>query len=104
MEASTLNDEQPRIDMEISPALELGKRLIRSILDFDSLDSINQLINAESAPLWYQDPEEGGISALHAAAFAENFELVKLLITKGAMWNASKYVVFLCAAIRFGCS
>ncbi|TFL04392.1 hypothetical protein BDV98DRAFT_524447 [Pterulicium gracile] len=74
--------------MEISPALELGKRLIRSILDFDSLDSINQLINAESAPLWYQDPEEGGISALHAAAFAENFELVKLLITKGAMWNA----------------
>ncbi|TRM69857.1 S-adenosyl-L-methionine-dependent methyltransferase [Schizophyllum amplum] len=40
------------------------------------------------APLWYQNEEEG-ISALHAAAYMQNEELVQLLLKKGAIWNAA---------------
>ncbi|KAL1748763.1 S-adenosyl-L-methionine-dependent methyltransferase [Schizophyllum fasciatum] len=50
------------------------------------MDTIQQAIEI-GAPLWYQNEEEG-ISALHAAAYMQNEELVKLLLQKGAVWNA----------------
>jgi protein arginine N-methyltransferase 2 len=76
------------VDVDIALALDLGKKLIQSILDKNPIQTIRSLIVDESAPLWYQDPDEGGISALHAAVYMENRDLVQLLIEKGAMWNA----------------
>jgi hypothetical protein len=80
------------LENEIDNLTHLGLRLINAILSKDSMGNIRSLIGA-GAPLWYQDDWEG-TSALHAAAYTENEELVKLLIEKGAIWNASKCVSF----------
>ena len=63
----------------------LGGYLIFSILQRRPLPKILTLIDA-GAPLWYQDDE--GTSPLHAAAYIEDVELVRVLIQKGAIWNA----------------
>ncbi|KAJ7462362.1 arginine methyl transferase [Mycena galericulata] len=68
----------------------LGAHLIESILAEEPIDSIQQII-ASGAPLWYQNESEG-ISCLHAAAYTQNRELVKLLIENGALWNAADYL------------
>jgi len=68
----------------------LGDQLINSILAEEPLDTIKQLIES-GAPLWYQNDLEG-ISCLHAAAYVQNQELVKLLIEGGAVWNAADYL------------
>lgn len=64
----------------------LGEELIARILENDSVERILGLLDSGS-PVWYQNEVEG-ISPLHAAAFMQNAELVKLLIEKGAVWNA----------------
>jgi type IV protein arginine methyltransferase len=64
----------------------LGEELIGKILENESVETISGLLDSGS-PVWYQNEIEG-ISPLHAAAFVQNAELVKLLIEKGAVWNA----------------
>lgn len=64
----------------------LGEELIARILENESVGKVSGLLDSGS-PVWYQNENEG-ISPLHAAAFVQNAELVKLLIEKGAVWNA----------------
>lgn len=72
-------------DEDIETLSVLGGYLIFSILNRRPLHKILTLIDA-GAPLWYQDDE--GTSALHAAACIEDEKLVRILIEKGAIWNA----------------
>ncbi|KAF5370651.1 hypothetical protein D9758_001991 [Tetrapyrgos nigripes] len=65
---------------------DIGEQLVSAILQNQSAEEINRLID-EGAPLWYQNEPEG-ISALHVAAYIQNEDLVKILIEKGAVWNA----------------
>ncbi|GLB37462.1 putative S-adenosyl-L-methionine-dependent protein-arginine N- methyltransferase that methylates the delta-nitrogen atom of arginine residues to form N5-methylarginine (type IV) in target proteins [Lyophyllum shimeji] len=74
------------IDVEIQALSRLGERLIDSIIADEPLEAIEALINSD-APLWYQNEAEG-ISPLHAAAYMQNTELVRVLIERGAVWNA----------------
>jgi type IV protein arginine methyltransferase len=75
------------VDVEIDALTELGERLVNAILHREGLEKIKSLIL--DAPLWYQNDSEG-MSALHAAAYIENEELVQLLIDEGAVWNAGE--------------
>ncbi|KZT11035.1 S-adenosyl-L-methionine-dependent methyltransferase [Laetiporus sulphureus 93-53] len=70
---------------EVNTLVSLGEALISAILERAPLDAVKKMIE-DGAPLWYQD--EDGTSALHAAAYVENEELVRLLIQEGAVWNA----------------
>lgn len=72
-------------EKDIEALSMLGGYLIFSILQRRPLPKILTLIDA-GAPLWYQDDE--GTSPLHAAAHIEDEELVRILIQKGAIWNA----------------
>ncbi|KAF7361845.1 hypothetical protein MVEN_00529000 [Mycena venus] len=74
-------------DVELDALTDLGEQLINSILAEEPLDTVKKLIES-GAPLWYQNDSEG-ISSLHAAAYVQNQELVKLLIEGGAVWNAT---------------
>lgn len=74
-------------DEDIKDLSMLGGYLIFSILHRRPLPRILALVDA-GAPLWYQDDE--GTSPLHAAAYIENDELVRVLIEKGAVWNAGR--------------
>ncbi|KAJ3928247.1 MAG: arginine methyl transferase [Lentinula lateritia] len=65
---------------------QLGEYLIESILRGESIDAIKHIVQ-EGAPLWYQTESEG-MSALHAAAYMQNTELVQYLIDEGAIWNS----------------
>ena len=71
-------------DEEVEALSMLGGYLIFSILHRRPMPEILMLIDG-GAPLWYQDDE--GTSALHAAAYIEDEELVRILISKGAIWN-----------------
>lgn len=70
---------------------QLGDLLIESILRGEPIDTIKYIVQ-EGAPLWYQNETEG-ISALHAAAYMQDVELVKFLIDEGAIWNSGKYFI-----------
>ncbi|KAF9793492.1 hypothetical protein BJ322DRAFT_1034996 [Thelephora terrestris] len=72
-------------DEDLKALSMLGGYLIFSILQRRPSSKILTLIDA-GAPLWYQDGE--GTSPLHAAAYIEDEELVRVLIEKGALWNA----------------
>lgn len=74
-------------DEDIEALSMLGGYLIFSVLHRRPLPKILTLIDA-GAPLWYQDDE--GTSPLHAAAYVEDDELVRILIGKGAIWNAGR--------------
>lgn len=79
--------DSDRIEAEIDEITALGRALIDAILEYAPIGDVQKLLD-EDAPLWYQD--EGGWSALHAAASVEDVELVKCLLQKGALWNAGK--------------
>lgn len=74
-------------DVEVEALVGLGEALISAILERAPLEAIKSMI-ADGAPLWYQDEE--GTSPLHAAAYVENEELIRLLIEGGAVWNAGR--------------
>lgn len=74
-------------DEDIEALSMLGGYLVFSILNRRPLPKILTLIDA-GAPLWYQDDE--GTSPLHAAAYVEDEQLVRVLIEKGAIWNAGE--------------
>ena len=80
-------DYDPDHEAELGEITALGRALIDAILEYAPIEDVQKLLE-EDAPLWYQD--EGGWSALHAAANVENAELVKCLLQKGALWNAGK--------------
>lgn len=71
---------------DIDALTVLGEHLINSILDEEPIGTVQSIID-NGAPLWYQNTAEGA-SPLHAAAYMQNEELVKLLIKDGAVWNA----------------
>lgn len=75
-------------DLEIETLSELGEHLIDAIISGESTEVIVRIIDSD-APLWYQNEAEG-MSPLHAAAYRQNAELAKLLIDRGAVWNAGK--------------
>ncbi|KAJ7924869.1 arginine methyl transferase [Mycena leptocephala] len=81
---------EPIDEVELDTLTELGEQLISSILADEPLDAVKQIIDS-GAPLWYQNDSEG-ISCLHAAVYVQNQELVKLLIERGAVWNAVDYL------------
>ncbi|KAL5507468.1 RMT2 [Sanghuangporus vaninii] len=70
---------------EVDAVIQLGQTLIEKIFEARPFEEVKALID-QDAPLWYQDNE--GNSALHAAAYIEDKELVDYLIGKGAVWNA----------------
>ena len=72
-------------DIIIEEATDMGMKLIEAILSRQPLELVKAQVDA-GAPLWFQDDE--GTSALHAAAYVENEELVRYLIEQGAVWNA----------------
>lgn len=74
-------------DME-EELVSQGEALIAAILERAPFESVKAMVSA-GAPIWYQDGE--GTSPLHAAAYVENVELIKYLITEGAVWNAGKW-------------
>ena len=76
-------------DMDVNMLVSQGQELVDSILRRRPLAEIKALIDA-GAPVWFQDDE--GLSPLHAAAYVENEELVRLLIDEGAVWNAGQYI------------
>lgn len=78
------------IEAELDEITAIGRALIDAILEYAPIEDVQKLLD-EDAPLWYQD--EGGWSALHAAASVEDAELVKCLIQKGALWNAGKLIL-----------
>ncbi|KAL5523538.1 hypothetical protein ACEPAG_7711 [Sanghuangporus baumii] len=80
-----LDSEQLAEDEEVDAAIQLGQTLIEKIFDARPHEEVKALIE-QDAPLWYQDNE--GNSALHAAAYIEDKELINYLIRKGAIWNA----------------
>lgn len=88
MAASLLSDigTPPEVDTELEALTDLGEQLIYEILESHPLSSIKALIDA-GAPVWYQNEAEG-ISPLHAAAYDENVDLMKMLLEEGAVWNA----------------
>lgn len=73
-------------DSDLEELTGIGEQLIYETLEGRDLNSINALI-VGGAPLWYQNEAEG-ISALHAAAYNEDKNLVKALLEAGAVWNA----------------
>lgn len=73
---------------EVDELTELGEQLVYAILLDEPLSSIRALIDA-GAPLWYQNEAEG-TSPLHAAAYMENEDILKLVLETGAIWNAGQ--------------
>jgi ankyrin repeat protein len=86
-EKSTGDYDSDLFEAELGEIAALGRALIVAILEIAPIEDVHKLLD-EDAPLWYQD--EGGWSALHAAASVEDAELVKSLLKKGALWNAGK--------------
>ncbi|OBZ67211.1 Protein arginine N-methyltransferase 2 [Grifola frondosa] len=72
-------------DIDVDVVVSLGQALVDAILGRAPLAEIKGQI-AAGAPLWYQDDE--GTSPLHAAAYVESEQLIRLLIDEGAVWNA----------------
>ncbi|KAF5393314.1 hypothetical protein D9757_000641 [Collybiopsis confluens] len=65
---------------------QLGHFLIDAIFRDEPIENIKEIVDG-GAPLWYQNESEGA-SALHAAAYMQNAELVQFLIDQGAIWNS----------------
>jgi protein arginine N-methyltransferase 2 len=82
-------------EAELGEITALGRALIDAILEYAPVKDVQKLLD-EDAPLWYQD--EGGWSALHAAASVEDTELVKSLLQRGALWNAGKARSLTCSS------
>ena len=82
------------MDLDIEEiAARLGEDLIQKILEGKPLDDIVASLDM-GAPVWYQTLTEG-TSALHAAAHIQNDSLVRLLIERGAVWNAGMLFYFM---------
>lgn len=85
---------EPDVDVSMDDedvATLLGENLVNTILEGGSLDAIKKLLE-DGAPIWYQNEVEG-TSPLHAAAYTRNPQLARLLIEKGAVWNAGEWIL-----------
>lgn len=81
----SFNDDDALNDEQLNDIMSLGQHLIFDILDKKPFDVVKAQVDA-GAPLWFQDDD--GTSALHAAAYVENEQLVRYLIENGAIWNS----------------
>ncbi|KAG6869133.1 hypothetical protein C0993_001698 [Termitomyces sp. T159_Od127] len=81
-----MTESKEVVSDDVQALSDLGEFLITSIIADEPIQVIKTIIE-RGAPLWYQDAAEG-MSALHAAAYMQNAELVKTLIDHGAIWNA----------------
>ena len=95
MTASTLDSQESEQREDIDALVDLGECLIENIFSARPLEDVKALVVDQDAPLWYQD--ESGNSALHAAAYTRNKELVDFLLERGAIWNASESLYLFCA-------
>ena len=76
-------------DQDIEEVAErLGEELVERILRKEDLDVIFQLLDS-GYPVWYQNLVEG-TSPLHAAAYVQDLDLARLLLDRGAVWNAGR--------------
>ena len=80
-----LDSERHSENEEVDEFIRLGQALVDKIFEARPFEEVKALID-QDAPLWYQDNEAN--SALHAAAYIEDKELVDYLLEKGAIWNA----------------
>ncbi|KAK7053335.1 Arginine N-methyltransferase 2 [Paramarasmius palmivorus] len=71
---------------DVDELAQLGETLISMILQDEPVPELEILIK-NGAPLWYANESEG-LTALHAAAYMRNEDLVRMLIKEGALWNA----------------
>ena len=76
-------------DDEIAALTTFGEQLIDAILN-EQAKAAKDFVE-KGAPLWYQNEAES-MSALHAAAYVQNEELVEYLIQKGAIWSAGNFL------------
>ncbi|CDO74448.1 hypothetical protein BN946_scf184979.g3 [Trametes cinnabarina] len=85
-EHSDQNSTHEDVDMDVDAIVAQGQELIDAILRRRlPVSEIKSMIEV-GAPVWFQDDD--GNSPLHAAAYVESEELVRLLIDEGAIWNA----------------
>ncbi|ESK97119.1 arginine n-methyltransferase [Moniliophthora roreri MCA 2997] len=75
---------------DVEKLTELGENLVSMILQDEPFSQLVILIK-NGAPLWYSSECEG-LSPLHAAAYMQNEDLVRLLIKEGAVWNSVDYL------------
>jgi type IV protein arginine methyltransferase len=87
--------DSDQLEAELAEIAELGQALIDGVLEYVPIEDVHKLLD-DDAPLWYQD--ECGWTALHAAASVENAELVKILLQRGALWNAGKTRSLTCSS------
>lgn len=80
----------------VNDAVAIGEDLINDILNRVPYEVVKAKVDA-GAPLWFQDSE--GSSALHAAAYVEDEQLVRYLLEHGAIWNAGENVDITCSTI-----
>jgi len=73
-------------DAAAEAAALLGSDLINEIFVGATEHRVKKLLD-DGAPIWYQHGETGW-SALHAAAFQRSSQITKLLLGRGAVWNA----------------
>lgn len=65
-------------------------RSLHRACEVGDYDTCEKLLRAEdeATDAWWQDPDMLGWSALHFAAEGGHTKLVKLLLRRGALWNA----------------
>ena len=79
-----IDDDDEEVDGDLSALNVVGQSLITSIMEGTPSETIKSMVD-QGVPLWYQDEE--GLTALHAAAYREDRELIRYLLEKGATWN-----------------
>ena len=95
------NEFDPMDEEAIDALVELGSDLVTAIMERKPLQEVKDLIDS-GAPLWFQDDE--GNTALHAAAYSEDPELVRYLIEKGSVWNAGAECCYASSVFLISCS
>jgi protein arginine N-methyltransferase 2 len=88
---SLLSRSAMDVDEDISEAAQLGQRIVDAILERQPRTAVDALLAAD-APLWFQASD--GTSALHAAAYSQDADLVRNLLEKGAVWNSGELIGF----------
>lgn len=81
-------------DNDDLPPERVGRnRLLHRACEIGDYEACDKLLKAEKegADAWWQDPDMLGWSALHYAAEGGHTKLVKLLLRRGAIWNACEW-------------
>ncbi|KAL9938954.1 hypothetical protein V8E36_001767 [Tilletia maclaganii] len=79
---------EPTADQLLDARLALNRTLLR-VVQAGDLAAVKECVKA-GADAWFESDEEAGLgwSALHLAVASNTPEIVKFLISRGAVWNA----------------